>query len=159
MFHPDRMADRILGMGDIVSLVERAQQQYDEEEARRLHKKIAKNQFDFDDFLTQIGQIKKMGNLKDLASMIPGIGKAIKDVDIDDDAFKGIEAIIRSMTPLERRNPDIINGSRRQRIAKGSGTSLQDVNRLLKQFEGTRKMMKMATSMKATNMMRKMRRR
>ena len=159
VFHPDRMADRILGMGDIVSLVERAQQQYDEEEARRLHKKIAKNQFDFDDFLTQIGQIKKMGNLKDLASMIPGIGKAIKDVDIDDDAFKGIEAIIRSMTPLERRNPDIINGSRRQRIAKGSGTSLQDVNRLLKQFEGTRKMMKMATSMKATNMMRKMRRR
>ena len=159
VFHPDRMADRILGMGDIVSLVERAQQQYDEEEARRLHKKIAKNQFDFDDFLTQIGQIKKMGNLKDLASMIPGIGKAIKDVDIDDDAFKGIEAIIRSMTPLERRNPDIINGSRRQRIAKGSGTSLQDVNRLLKQFEGTRKMMKMATSMKAINMMRKMRRR
>lgn len=159
VFHPARMADRILGMGDIVSLVERAQQQYDEEEARRLHKKIAKNQFDFDDFLTQIGQIKKMGNLKDLASMIPGIGKAIKDVDIDDDAFKGIEAIIRSMTPLERRNPDIINGSRRQRIAKGSGTSLQDVNRLLKQFEGTRKMMKMATSMKATNMMRKMRRR
>ena len=159
VFHPDRMADRILGMGDIVSLVERAQQQYDEEEARRLHKKIAKNQFDFDDFLTQIGQIKKMGNLKDLASMIPGIGKAIKDVDIDDDAFKGIEAIIRSMTPLERRNPDIINGSRRQRIAKGSGTSLQDVNRLLKQFEGTRKMMKMATSMKVTNMMRKMRRR
>ena len=159
VFHPDRMADRILCMGDIVSLVERAQQQYDEEEARRLHKKIAKNQFDFDDFLTQIGQIKKMGNLKDLASMIPGIGKAIKDVDIDDDAFKGIEAIIRSMTPLERRNPDIINGSRRQRIAKGSGTSLQDVNRLLKQFEGTRKMMKMATSMKATNMMRKMRRR
>ena len=159
VFHPDRMADRILGMGDIVSLVERAQQQYDEEEARRLHKKIAKNQFDFDDFLTQIGQIKKMGNLKDLASMIPGIGKAIKDGDIDDDAFKGIEAIIRSMTPLERRNPDIINGSRRQRIAKGSGTSLQDVNRLLKQFEGTRKMMKMATSMKATNMMRKMRRR
>ncbi|HIU38892.1 MAG TPA: signal recognition particle protein, partial [Candidatus Limisoma intestinavium] len=150
VFHPDRMADRILGMGDIVSLVERAQQQYDEEEARRLHKKIAKNQFDFDDFLTQIGQIKKMGNLKDLASMIPGIGKAIKDVDIDDDAFKGIEAIIRSMTPLERRNPDIINGSRRQRIAKGSGTSLQDVNRLLKQFEGTRKMMKMATPMKAT---------
>ena len=159
VFHPDRMADRILGMGDIVSLVERAQQQYDEEEARRLHKKIAKNQFDFDDFLTQIGQIKKMGNLKDLASMIPGLGKAIKDVDIDDDAFKGIEAIIRSMTPLERRNPDIINGSRRQRIAKGSGTSLQDVNRLLKQFEGTRKMMKMATSMKDTNMMRKMRRR
>ena len=153
-----RMADRILGMGDIVSLVERAQQQYDEEEARRLQKKIAKNQFDFNDFMAQIAQIKKMGNLKDLASMIPGVGKAIKDVDIDDNAFKGIEAIIQSMTPLERRNPEIINGSRRQRIAKGSGTSLQEVNRLLKQFESTRKMMKMATSMKSLNMMRKMRR-
>ena len=148
VFHPARMADRILGMGDIVSLVERAQQQYDEEEARRLQKKIAKNQFDFNDFMAQIAQIKKMGNLKDLASMIPGVGKAIKDVDIDDNAFKGIEAIIQSMTPLERRNPEIINGSRRQRIAKGSGTSLQEVNRLLKQFESTRKMMKMATSMK-----------
>lgn len=158
VFHPDRMADRILGMGDIVSLVERAQQQYDEEEARRLQKKIAKNQFDFNDFMAQIAQIKKMGNLKDLASMIPGVGKAIKDVDIDDNAFKGIEAIIQSMTPLERRNPEIINGSRRQRIAKGSGTSLQEVNRLLKQFESTRKMMKMATSMKSLNMMRKMRR-
>lgn len=158
VFHPARMADRILGMGDIVSLVERAQQQYDEEEARRLQKKIAKNQFDFNDFMAQIAQIKKMGNLKDLASMIPGVGKAIKDVDIDDNAFKGIEAIIQSMTPLERRNPEIINGSRRQRIAKGSGTSLQDVNRLLKQFESTRKMMKMATSMKSLNMMRKMRR-
>ena len=158
VFHPARMADRILGMGDIVSLVERAQQQYDEEEARRLQKKIAKNQFDFNDFMAQIAQIKKMGNLKDLASMIPGVGKAIKDVDIDDDAFKGIEAIIQSMTPLERRNPEIINGSRRQRIAKGSGTSLQEVNRLLKQFESTRKMMKMATSMKSLNMMRKMRR-
>ena len=157
-FHPDRMAQRILGMGDIVSLVERAQQQYDEEEARRLQKKIAKNQFDFNDFMAQIAQIKKMGNLKDLASMIPGVGKAIKDVDIDDNAFKGIEAIIQSMTPLERRNPEIINGSRRQRIAKGSGTSLQEVNRLLKQFESTRKMMKMATSMKSLNMMRKMRR-
>ena len=157
-FHPERMADRILGMGDIVSLVERAQQQYDEEEARRLQKKIAKNQFDFNDFMAQIAQIKKMGNLKDLASMIPGVGKAIKDVDIDDNAFKGIEAIIQSMTPLERRNPEIINGSRRQRIAKGSGTSLQEVNRLLKQFESTRKMMKMATSMKSLNMMRKMRR-
>jgi signal recognition particle subunit SRP54 len=145
-------------MGDIVSLVERAQQQYDEEEARRLQKKIAKNQFDFNDFMAQIAQIKKMGNLKDLASMIPGVGKAIKDVDIDDNAFKGIEAIIQSMTPLERRNPEIINGSRRQRIAKGSGTSLQEVNRLLKQFESTRKMMKMATSMKSLNMMRKMRR-
>lgn len=139
VFHPARMADRILGMGDIVSLVERAQQQYDEEEARRLQKKIAKNQFDFNDFMAQIAQIKKMGNLKDLASMIPGVGKAIKDVDIDDNAFKGIEAIIQSMTPLERRNPEIINGSRRQRIAKGSGTSLQEVNRLLKQFESTRK--------------------
>lgn len=158
VFHPTRMADRILGMGDIVSLVERAQQQYDEEEARRLQKKIAKNQFDFNDFMAQIAQIKKMGNLKDLASMIPGVGKAIKDVDIDDNAFKGIEAIIQSMTPLERRNPEIINGSRRQRIAKGSGTSLQEVNRLLKQFESTRKMMKMATSMKSLNMMRKMRR-
>ena len=158
VFHPARMADRILGMGDIVSLVERAQQQYDEEEARRLQKKIANNQFDFNDFMAQIAQIKKMGNLKDLASMIPGVGKAIKDVDIDDNAFKGIEAIIQSMTPLERRNPEIINGSRRQRIAKGSGTSLQEVNRLLKQFESTRKMMKMATSMKSLNMMRKMRR-
>ena len=158
VFHPARMADRILGMGDIVSLVERAQQQYDEEEARRLQKKIAKNQFDFNDFMAQIAQIKKMGNLKDLASMIPGVGKAIKDVDIDDNAFKGIEAVIQSMTPLERRNPEIINGSRRQRIAKGSGTSLQEVNRLLKQFESTRKMMKMATSMKSLNMMRKMRR-
>ena len=158
VFHPARMADRILGMGDIVSLVERAQQQYDEEEARRLQKKIAKNQFDFNDFMAQIAQIKKMGNLKDLASMIPGVGKAIKDVDIDDNAFKGIEAIIQSMTPLERRNPEIINGSRRQRIAKGSGTSLQEVNRLLKQFESTRKMMKMATSMKSLDMMRKMRR-
>ena len=158
VFHPARMADRILGMGDIVSLVERAQQQYDEEEARRLQKKIAKNQFDFNDFMAQIAQIKKMGNLKDLASMIPGVGKAIKDVDIDDNAFKGIEAIIQSMTPLERRNPEIINGSRRQRIAKASGTSLQEVNRLLKQFESTRKMMKMATSMKSLNMMRKMRR-
>lgn len=158
VFHPARMADRILGMGDIVSLVERAQQQYDEEEARRLQKKIAKNQFDFNDFMAQIAQIKKMGNLKDLASMIPGVGKAIKDVDIDDNAFKGIEAIIQSMTPLERRNPEIINGSRRQRIAKGSGTSLPEVNRLLKQFESTRKMMKMATSMKSLNMMRKMRR-
>ena len=158
VFHPARMADRILGMGDIVSLVERAQQQYDEEEARRLQKKIAKNQFDFNDFMAQIAQIKKMGNLKDLASMIPGVGKAIKDVDIDDNAFKGIEAIIQSMTPLERRNPEIINGSRRPRIAKGSGTSLQEVNRLLKQFESTRKMMKMATSMKSLNMMRKMRR-
>ena len=159
LFHPARMADRILGMGDIVSLVERAQQQYDEEEARRLQKKIAKNQFDFNDFLAQIAQIKKMGNLKELASMIPGVGKAIKDIDIDDNAFKGIEAIIYSMTPEERKNPEIINGSRRQRIAKGSGTSIQEVNRLLKQFEGTRKMMKMATTMKPTNFMKNMRRR
>ena len=159
LFHPARMADRILGMGDIVSLVERAQQQYDEEEARRLQKKIAKNQFDFNDFLAQIGQIKKMGNLKELASMIPGVGKAIKDIDIDDDAFKGIEAIIYSMTPEERRNPDIITGSRRQRIAKGSGTSVQDVNRLLKQFDSTRKMMKMASTFKPGKMMRGMRRR
>ena len=158
LFHPARMADRILGMGDVVSLVERAQEQFDEEEAKRLEKKIRKNQFDFNDFYNQIQQIKKMGNIKELASMIPGVGKAIRDVDIDDNAFKGIEAIIQSMTPLERRNPEIINGSRRQRIAKGSGTSLQEVNRLLKQFESTRKMMKMATSMKSLNMMRKMRR-
>lgn len=159
LFHPARMADRILGMGDIVSLVERAQQQYDEEEARRLQKKIAKNQFDFNDFLAQIAQIKKMGNLKELASMIPGVGKAIKDLDIDDNAFKGIEAIIYSMTPEERRNPAIINGSRRQRIAKGSGTTTQEVNRLLKQFETTRKMMQMATTMKPKNMLRNLRRR
>ena len=158
-FHPSRMADRILGMGDIVSLVEKAQQQYDEKEARELQRKIAKNQFNFNDFLNQIQQIKKMGNLKDLASMIPGVGKAIKDIDIDDNAFKGIEAIIQSMTEKERQNPEIINGSRRQRIAKGSGTSLQDVNRLLKQFEDTRKMMKAATAMKSNplKMMRQMR--
>ena len=157
-FHPSRMADRILGMGDIVSLVEKAQQQYDEEEARKLQRKIAKNQFNFNDFLNQIQQIKKMGNLKDLASMIPGVGKAIKDIDIDDDAFKGIEAIINSMTMQERENPEIINGSRRQRIAKGSGTTLQEVNRLLKQFEETRKMMKAATAMKSNpmKMMRQM---
>lgn len=146
IFHPERMADRILGMGDIVSLVERAQEQYDEEEARRLQKKIAKNQFDFNDFIGQIQQIKKMGNLKELASMIPGVGKAIKDMDIDDDAFKSIEAIIHSMTPKERTNPEILNGSRRERIAKGSGTSIQEVNKLLKQFDQTRKMMKMMTS-------------
>jgi signal recognition particle subunit SRP54 len=145
-FHPTRMADRILGMGDIVSLVEKAQEQYDEEEARRLQRKIAKNQFDFNDFLTQIHQIKKMGNLKDLASMIPGVGKAIKDLDIDDDAFKSIEAIIYSMTPTERTNPGILNGSRRARIAKGSGTASSEVNKLLKQFEETRKMMKMVAT-------------
>ena len=159
-FRPKGMADRILGMGDVVSLVERMQREYDEKKAMELQKKIAKNQFDFNDFLAQINQIKKMGNLKDLASMIPGVGKAIKDIDIDDNAFKGIEAIIYSMTPKERENPEIINGSRRQRIAKGSGTSLQDVNRLLKQFEETRKMMRMATQMKnPMNMMRNMRRR
>ena len=138
VFHPSRMADRILGMGDIVSLVERAQEQFDEEEARRLQKKIQKNKFDFNDFLGQIEQIKKMGNLKDLAAMIPGVGKAIKDVDIDDNAFKGIEAIIKSMTPKERTNPEILNQSRRMRIAKGSGTNIQDVNRLIKQFDQTR---------------------
>ncbi len=148
VFHPERMADRILGMGDIVSLVERAQEQYDEEEARRLQKKIAKNQFDFNDFIGQIQQIKKMGNLKELASMIPGVGKAIKDLDIDDDAFKGIEAIIYSMTPTERSNPEILNGSRRQRIANGSGTSIQEVNKLVKQFDQTRKMMRMMTQNK-----------
>lgn len=148
LFHPSRMADRILGMGDIVSLVEKAQNAYDEEEARKLTKKIAKNQFDFNDFLGQIQQIKKMGNLKELASMIPGVGKAIKDIDIDDNAFKGIEAIIQSMTKEERENPSIINQSRRQRIARGSGTSIVEVNRMLKQFEQMRKMMKTVTTMK-----------
>ena len=152
VFHPSRMADRILGMGDIVSLVERAQEQFDEEEARRLQKKIQKNNFDFNDFLGQIEQIKKMGNLKELASMIPGVGKAIKDVDIDDNAFKGIEAIIKSMTPKERTNPEILNQSRRQRIAKGSGTNLQEVNRLIKQFDQTRKMMKMVTGSQMAKM-------
>ena len=152
VFHPDRMADRILGMGDIVSLVERAQQQFDEEEAKRLEKKIRKNKFDFDDFMGQIQQIKKMGNIKDLAAMIPGVGKQIKDLDIDDDAFKGIEAIINSMTPKERQNPDIINQSRRKRIAAGSGTKLEDVNRLMKQFDQTRKMMKMVTGLNSSKM-------
>ena len=152
-FHPSRMADRILGMGDVVSLVERAQEQYDEEEARRLQKKIAKNKFDFNDFLGQINQIKKMGNLKDLAAMIPGVGKQLKDIDIDDNAFKGIEAIIQSMTPKERSNPEILNQSRRMRIAKGSGTSIQEVNRLIKQFDQTRKMMKMVTGSGMKNMM------
>ena len=151
-FHPSRMADRILGMGDIVSLVERAQEQYDEEEARRLQKKIQKNQFDFNDFYSQIQQIKKMGNLKDLASMIPGVGKALKDVDIDDNAFKNIEAIILSMTPKEREHPEVLNTSRRQRIAKGSGTNIQEVNRLIKQFDQTRKMMKMVTGSKMSQM-------
>ena len=157
VFHPDRMADRILGMGDIVSLVEKAQEQYDEEEAKRLQKKIAKNKFDFNDFLGQIQQIKKMGNIKDLAGMIPGMGKAMKDVDIDDDAFKGIEAIIRSMTNEERENPHIIKGSRRQRIASGSGTTVNDVNKLLKQFEDMRKMMRiMNDKSKMSQMMRAM---
>ena len=142
VFHPERMADRILGMGDVVSLVERAQEQFDEEEARRLKKKIVKDQFNFNDFMGQIAQIKKMGNLKDLASMIPGMGKALKNVDIPDDAFKQTEAIISSMTPAEREHPEIINARRRERIAKGSGTTLADVNRLMKQFEQTRKMMK-----------------
>ncbi len=158
-FHPARMADRILGMGDIVSLVERAQEQYDEEEARRLEKKIRKNQFDFNDFYSQIQQIKKMGNIKDLASMIPGVGKALKDIDIDDDAFKSIEAIILSMTPKERTHPECLNTSRRQRIAKGSGTDIAAVNRLIKQFDQTRKMMKMVTDPKMAAMMAKMPRR
>jgi signal recognition particle subunit SRP54 len=141
-FHPDRMAQRILGMGDIVSLVERAQQVFDEDEAERIQKKLLKDQFTFEDFYTQIQQIKKMGNLKDLMGMIPGVGKAVKDLDIRDDAFKGIEAIINSMTPKERNNPDIINGGRRKRIADGSGTDIQQVNQLLKQFDEMRKMMK-----------------
>ncbi len=153
-FHPERMADRILGMGDIVSLVEKAQEQFDAEEAKKLQKKISRNQFNFNDFLSQIQQIKKMGNIKDLASMIPGVGKALKDVDIDDDAFKGVEAIIYSMTPKERENPDIINGSRRMRIAKGSGTTVQEVNRLLKQFEESKKMMKMLSG--GSKLMRRM---
>jgi len=152
VFYPERMADRILGMGDVVSLVERAQMQFDEEEAKKLEKKIRKNKFDFDDFMGQIQQIKRMGNLKELAGMLPGVGKAIKDVDIDDNAFKSIEAIISSMTPKERANPDIINQSRRLRIAKGSGTKLEDVNRLMKQFDQIRKMMKMVTGMDRSKM-------
>ena len=143
VFYPERMSDRILGMGDVVSLVERAQEQYDEVKARALQKRIAKNQFDFNDFMDQIGQIKKMGNVKDLMGMIPGVGKAMKDVDIDDNAFKGIEAIIQSMTPHERSNPQVLNGNRRKRIAEGSGTNIQEVNKLIKQFEQTSKMMKM----------------
>ena len=156
VFHPERMADRILGMGDIVSLVERAQDIFDEEEARKLQRKIQKNKFDFNDFLAQIQQIKKMGNLKDLASMIPGVGKALKDVEIDDNAFKGIEAIILSMTPKERENPEILNKSRRERIAKGSGTKVQDVNRLIKQFDQTRKMMKLVTGANMGKLMKQM---
>ena len=143
VFHPDRMADRILGMGDVVSLVERAQEQYDEEAARKLQKKISQNKFDFNDFMDQIAQIKKMGNVKDLMGMIPGVGKAMKDMDVDDDAFKGIEAIIQSMTPAERAEPKLLNGSRRKRLAKGSGTSIQEVNKLIKQFDQTSKMMRM----------------
>ena len=156
VFHPSRMADRILGMGDVVSLVERAQEQFDEEEAKKLQKKIQKNQFDFNDFMKQIQQIKKMGNLKDLASMIPGVGKAVREMDIDDNAFKGIEAIINSMTPAERSNPALLNTSRRQRIAKGSGTNVQEVNRLIKQFDQTRKMMKMVTGSGMKGMMANM---
>ncbi|MFV0346690.1 MAG: signal recognition particle protein [Bacteroidales bacterium] len=163
VFYPERMADRILGMGDIVSLVERAQEQFDEEEAKRIQKKLAKNQFDFNDFLSQIQQIKKMGNIKDLASMIPGMGKALRDVDIDDDAFKGIEAIIHSMTPAERAKPELLNGSRRKRISLGSGVSVTEVNRIIKQFDDTRKMMRAASQgknvMNAMKGMRKKKRR
>ena len=155
-FHPNRMADRILGMGDVVSLVERAQEQFDEEEAKKLQRKLARNQFDFNDFLNQIEQIKKMGNIKDLMAMIPGVGKAVKDLDIDDNAFKGVEAIIRSMTPKERANPDIINNSRKERIARGSGTTMQEVNRLMKQFEQIRKTMKNVAGGKMGNMMNMM---
>ena len=154
VFHPTRIADRILGMGDVVSLVEKAQEQFDEAQARELKKKLAKDQFTLWDFYNQIQQIKKMGNIKDLASMIPGVGKALKDVDMDNDSFKGIEAIILSMTPKEREHPEIINGSRRKRIADGSGTSLPEVNKLLKQFEGTRKMMKTVMGANMGNMMR-----
>ena len=158
VFHPERMADRILGMGDIVSFVERAQQQFDEEEAKRLEKKIAKNKFDYNDFLGQINQIKKMGNIKDLASMIPGVGKALKDVDIDDNAFKAVEAMIGSMTPYEREHPECINMSRKQRIAKGSGNSIDEVNRITKQFEQMRKMMRQMTSPKMAQAMAQMQR-
>lgn len=153
LFHPNRMADRILGMGDVVSLVERAQEQFDEEEAKKLQRKLVRNQFDFNDFLSQIEQIKKMGNIKELMAMIPGVGKAVKDLDIDDNAFKSVEAIIHSMTPKERSNPDIINTSRRQRIAKGSGTSIEEVNRLMKQFEQIRKTMKTVAGGKFGKMM------
>ncbi|MBQ2808610.1 MAG: signal recognition particle protein [Bacteroidaceae bacterium] len=152
-FHPSRMADRILGMGDVVSLVERAQEQFDEEQAKKLQRKLARNQFDFDDFLAQIEQIKKMGNIKELLGMIPGVGKAVKDMDIDDNAFKSVEAIIRSMTPKERANPDIINNSRKERIARGSGTTLQEVNKLMKQFEQIRKTMKSVAGGKFPGMM------
>ena len=154
VFHPNRIADRILGMGDVVSLVEKAQEQFDEAQARELKKKLAKDQFTLWDFYNQIQQIKKMGNIKDLASMLPGMGKVLKDVDMDNDSFKGIEAIILSMTPYEREHPDCINGSRRKRIADGSGTSLPEVNKLLKQFEGTRKMMKTVMGANMGNMMK-----
>ena len=156
VFHPNRMADRILGMGDVISLVERAQEQFDEEEAKRLQKKIAKNKFDFNDFLKQINQIKRMGNMKDLMGMIPGAGKALKDIDIDDDAFKHVEAIIHSMSPIERENPDMIDASRKRRIAKGSGRSVQDVNNLLKQFSQMGKMMKFMQTSQGKNMMKSM---
>jgi signal recognition particle subunit SRP54 len=157
VFHPDRMAARILGMGDVVSLVERAQQQFDEKEAAELQKKIRKNKFDFNDFYSQIQQIKKMGNMKDLMGMIPGVGKMMKDVEVSDDAFKGIEAIIQSMTPKEKENPDLINQSRRQRIAKGSGSDLQEVNRLMKQFDDMKKVMKQMSNPAAmASMMRRM---
>ncbi len=158
IFYPKRIADRILGMGDVVSLVEKAQEQYDEEEARKLHKKIVKDQFTLDDFYHQIQQVKKMGNIKDLASMIPGVGKALKDVEVDNNSFKGIEAIIQSMTPYEKENPSAINGSRRKRIAQGSGTTMVEVNRLLKQFEDTRKIMKNVAGGAAAKMMKKKRR-
>ncbi|MCF8445221.1 MAG: signal recognition particle protein, partial [Crocinitomicaceae bacterium] len=157
VFYPSRMADRILGMGDVVSLVERAQEQFDEEEARKLQKKIMKDQFDFNDFLAQLQQIKKMGNMKDLMGMIPGMGKAIKDVDIQDDAFKHVEAIIQSMTPKERSNPALLNNSRRLRLAKGSGTNLIEVNKLIKQFDDMKKMMKMMSNPRnMANMMSQM---
>jgi signal recognition particle subunit SRP54 len=157
VFHPDRMADRILGMGDVVTLVEKAQEQYNEEQARKLQKKIAKNQFDFNDFYEQLQQIKKMGNVKDLMGMIPGVGKALKDVDVDEKQFTRIEAVIQSMTPKEKANPDILNASRRKRIAEGSGTSIQEVNKLIKQFEDTRKMMRMMGDRnKMMNLMRQM---
>lgn len=157
VFHPDRMADRILGMGDVVSLVERAQEQFDEEQAKKLQKKIQKNQFNFNDFYDQLQQIKKMGNVKDLMGMIPGMSKALKGVEIEDDAFKNVEAIIQSMTPAEKEKPELLNGSRRKRIARGSGTSVQDVNKLIKQFEDMRKMMKMMGNKRnMMNMMRQM---
>jgi len=153
VFYPERMADRILGMGDVVSLVERAQEQFDEDQARKINKKIAKNKFGYDDFLSQIQQVKKMGNMKDLMGMIPGVGKMMKDVDVDDDAFAGIEVIIGSMTPKERSQPQLMNHSRKTRIAKGSGKSIEDINQLIKQFEQMGKMMKMVQGGKGPQMM------